>query len=319
MGPPWNSRFQTNSHGHVSSDEYPVVKPIGEFRIAVVGDSFTANVTNNVRWTSLLQDDLNNGDWRSRIGGMFTRVINFGVDGTGMVQFAAKVQHEVLGFKPDLIIINFISDDIFRRLRFAAGFNPVQDRAQFIDKYVDEILSKLAWYRWYPEVVAITIGKRWNMRSLLPTEAALALARVQEDRFENRSEAVQASAAAVLDILTMPVRTLFVQQPMRKELEGRPDLELIGLVDDLQRAVPQLKTYAMQDRILAHISSRPTARVGPDDWGVTNEAMRNGRIRALFFYPFDDHYNDFGTTIYANEVAKFLIEEFPFEGLSRMR
>ncbi|MFL5085553.1 MAG: hypothetical protein ACJ8FP_12115 [Xanthobacteraceae bacterium] len=45
-GPPWYSHWRTNSHGHVSRFDYPQRKPPGEYRIAVIGDSFTANITN---------------------------------------------------------------------------------------------------------------------------------------------------------------------------------------------------------------------------------------------------------------------------------
>src|SRR5262249_38186690 len=52
---PWNSHWRTNSYGHVASDDYPTAKPRDEFRIAVIGDSFTANIVNNVRWTETLE------------------------------------------------------------------------------------------------------------------------------------------------------------------------------------------------------------------------------------------------------------------------
>jgi hypothetical protein len=87
-----------NSHGHVSQFEYPKQKPSGEYRIAVVGDSMTANITNNVRWTEVLEASLNaSPEWRVRVGDSFTRVINFAVDGMGMVQFAGMVRHHVCG------------------------------------------------------------------------------------------------------------------------------------------------------------------------------------------------------------------------------
>jgi hypothetical protein len=38
-GAPWSSHWRTNRHGYVSQFDYPVQKPPGEYRIAVVGDS----------------------------------------------------------------------------------------------------------------------------------------------------------------------------------------------------------------------------------------------------------------------------------------
>jgi hypothetical protein len=103
-GHPWNSRWRTNSHGHVSRFEYPRQKSPREYRIAVIGDSMTANITNNVRWTEVLEELLNaSPQWRRLVADGFTRVINFGVDGMGMVQFAAMVRHHVMPFEPDMI------------------------------------------------------------------------------------------------------------------------------------------------------------------------------------------------------------------------
>ena len=44
MGHPSYSRWRTNSHGHIARSEYPKAKPVGEFRIAVIGDWFTAGL-----------------------------------------------------------------------------------------------------------------------------------------------------------------------------------------------------------------------------------------------------------------------------------
>jgi hypothetical protein len=44
----------------------------------------TANITNSVRWTEVLEEDLNaSSKWKTRVDGKGTRVINFGVDGIG--------------------------------------------------------------------------------------------------------------------------------------------------------------------------------------------------------------------------------------------
>ena len=42
-GSPWFSHWRTNQ-GHVSRSDYPQHKPVGEFRIAILGDSFTATI-----------------------------------------------------------------------------------------------------------------------------------------------------------------------------------------------------------------------------------------------------------------------------------
>jgi GDSL-like Lipase/Acylhydrolase len=172
-GHPWFSHWRTNRHGHVSQFEYPTRKPPGEYRIAVVGDSMTANITNNVRWTEVLEERLNESPrWRTSLGERFTRVINFGLDGTGMVQFGALVRHHVMSFEPDLVVVNFISDSFLRRLRYNIVPYLGGDRDENIRKYVRQnYLSRIDWFSPYPELFAATVGNLWGMRSSIPIDA----------------------------------------------------------------------------------------------------------------------------------------------------
>lgn len=116
---PWPVNWRTNRYGQVTDYDFPIVKPKKEYRIIVIGDSFTANVTNTVRWPDMLQVQLNRDPiWKSFVHNKFTRVINLGRDGIGIVQFPDVLQIDGLKFSPDLVIINFITDDIPRRPYF---------------------------------------------------------------------------------------------------------------------------------------------------------------------------------------------------------
>lgn len=111
----WNS-WKTNSLGHVSNEEYPRQKPSSEYRIVVIGDSFAAGIMSNVRWTDVLQEKLNaNKEWKGYVGGKFIRVINCGLDGISFVQFENVLKYEGLSLQPDLVVVNFITDDIKRQ------------------------------------------------------------------------------------------------------------------------------------------------------------------------------------------------------------
>ena len=77
--------FRTNSHGLIAREEFPVEKPADEYRIGVIGDSFTANVASTIRWTDVVEDALNASTaWRISVGGRRTRVINFGLEVSGL-------------------------------------------------------------------------------------------------------------------------------------------------------------------------------------------------------------------------------------------
>jgi hypothetical protein len=61
--------WRSNEYGMVANDrdtsQYPVEKLTTEFRIAALGDSFTAGIHSKTRWPDLLQDALNESpEWR---------------------------------------------------------------------------------------------------------------------------------------------------------------------------------------------------------------------------------------------------------------
>jgi hypothetical protein len=240
LGHPWHSRWRTNSHGHVARSDYPVAKPVDEWRIAVVGDSFTASIYNTVRWTELLEDRLNaSQQWRHLTGGKTTRVLNFGVDGMGLVQFAAKVRHHVPQFAPDMVIVNYVSDDLWRRMRYL--FTPgTGSRTAAIRGYVQShFLDNIDWIAWRSEALAATLGQRWGMTSQLPLDARTILAQ-PSTRFTSRGEALAAGRQAVASMLTQYPHALLLHMPCYYELAGEEPPWLRGLAGDFRAAAEPL-------------------------------------------------------------------------------
>ncbi|MGA7067298.1 MAG: SGNH/GDSL hydrolase family protein, partial [Pseudolabrys sp.] len=108
--------FRTNSHGLIAREEFPVEKPADEYRIGVIGASFTANVDSTIRWTDVVEDALNASTaWRVSVGGRRTRVINFGLDGIGFSQYGAVAERIALPFDLDLLFVNVTTNDFVRR------------------------------------------------------------------------------------------------------------------------------------------------------------------------------------------------------------
>ncbi len=320
-GPPFNGHWRTNSYGHVSQVEYPRQKPPEEYRIAVVGDSMTANIQNNIRWTEVAERQLNaSPQWRAFVGGRSTRVINFGVHMFGMVQFAAMVRYHVFDFDPDLIIVNFISDDVRRRLFFLVPPTATSDTHRLLRLFIrTNILYQIQWFRFYPELFAGTIGRLWHMRCNLPPDERLIWAQSVNFVYAETSEAISASAAAVRDMLAF-TRTharpiLFLQQPDVDELDDTGDLQGKQLVDDLQTAVPEFRFVNMQPRMVALLDGK-RLKDRPDLAGMTRNSIarlpdsRKLEVYRWFFLPDDPHYTDYGTTLYGRQVAAYLIEQF---------
>ena len=87
--------------------EYPIEKPPGVKRIAVLGDSFTFGMAVDLQDTYVKQlEDL------LREQGAAVEVMNFGVIGYGMWQFSAVLEEKVLAYDPDVIVVGFFLDDV---------------------------------------------------------------------------------------------------------------------------------------------------------------------------------------------------------------
>lgn len=319
-GPPWNSHWKTNSHGHVSLTEYPMQKPTGEFRIAVIGDSFTANINNNVLWTDILQDQLNaSPKWRAKTGKAFTRVINFGVDGFGMVQFAEMASHHIGKFSPDLVIVNFISDDILRRIRYlepVLADTAVANQENVISEYVQRhYLSRINWFRPYPELLAAIGGKYFGLTTRIPIDATEIYAEEGNTRYSNLEEGVNASWLAVKDIIQIYPDAIFLQTPLyydlTNEFESAPQLK--GIVEKLQKRVPEANIVSMLP-YMSKLLDGKRLKDRPDLAGKTLHEIaalpdeRNLEVYRWFFIPDDIHYTDYGTKLYGYQVAGYLIE-----------
>jgi lysophospholipase L1-like esterase len=115
------STIRVNNAGHIELSDDTIAKPEGEFRIAAIGDSFTATTVSESTWAERLEAILNRSDDLKRSLGKKTfKVMNFGLDGTGIVQWPSVYETKVRKYQPDLVIVNFIGNDIFRRFVFRA-------------------------------------------------------------------------------------------------------------------------------------------------------------------------------------------------------
>jgi hypothetical protein len=175
-------------------------------------------------------------------------------------------------------------------------------------------LDRIDWFSLYPELFAATAGRFWGMRSALPVNPKELLASSSDFRFATRQEAIAASAQAVRDILSVGPNTLFLQMPMIEDLEGNPYPYWIGLVDEVQRVVPQFKPVSMKPQMAALLDGK-RLQDRPDLAGMSRLQIpalppeRNLEHYRWFFLPEDHHYTDYGTTLYAGQVARFLVEK----------
>ncbi len=338
-GTPWFSHWHTNSYGQVSSEEYPVEKPKNEFRIAVLGDSFTADITNNIRWTELLEQKLNASElWRQHVGGRFTRVINFGVDGFGIVQMAAMAEHYASQFEPDIILTDLILDDILRKMHYVAVLPPDSrvSREQYVALLSEGYVKTVAAARWLslrPDLLLDTVVKllgnsvcpfphdrlglcvAFANHELDSTKARVIDQLGSNQKFLARSDAVRASAAAFETIASLPARSVFLVQPLFDELEHNPMPQWDGLLDEVNKAGAGIHFVKMLPYMQTYLDGKPTPR-DPRYHGIgLLDIMKlpeeeHPEIYTWFFLPVDQHYTDKAVALYAQAVYAYFTGEF---------
>lgn len=99
------ARVHTNSHG-LRDDEFPVAKPAGEFRVLLIGDSFTAGLEVDRRETfeAVCESQL------ARHGPV--QVINAGVRGYNLDNIRGFLENEGIHYEPDVVVYLFVENDL---------------------------------------------------------------------------------------------------------------------------------------------------------------------------------------------------------------
>jgi hypothetical protein len=159
----FTSWIEINSKGLRGAEiDYP--KPAGEYRILVVGDSFTfaEQVNQQETFTQRLEDRLN-----GESSGVHYRVLNAGSNGWATANEAVYLTKEGVRFRPDLVIValyvgNDISDN-YRRvatvqnaveadlaLRGADSFDGPRRllrKSELYSVFESGVLAKLPWWQ----------------------------------------------------------------------------------------------------------------------------------------------------------------------------
>jgi len=100
-----SSLYHANGQGLRADHDYPPAPPPGRLRVAAFGDSFThsSDVADDAAW----EVDLERLEPR-------LEVMNFGVPGYGVDQAYLRYQQEGARFQPQVVLIDYMSDNINR-------------------------------------------------------------------------------------------------------------------------------------------------------------------------------------------------------------
>jgi len=305
-----SNNVRTNNLGHISPNDDSIEKPDSEFRVAVLGDSLTASLQNDIPWPSILEQMLNADDaLKSSLGVSKFKVINFGMDGTGVVQFSKVYDAEARRFNPDAVIINFITDDIKRKFiwRAVTKLNPevstllictslptdisnrncvLAPQISFDRRLLDnknevarikrdiynERVKTLPWFSLYPELLARVIGSKIGLHTKLNLETRLT------PYFDSDEEAIRESLGSLQKIRAEHPKVLILHIPLHEEL---PSDNLPQFADELAKRDNRLEIVPM---------AKFLPKAGGDE------------IKRWFNLPFDGHFSNKGAEIYARAV-----------------
>lgn len=129
----FESKFSTNSYGFRDVD-HSLLKDKGTQRIVVIGDSFAwgFGVNNGEIFTDYLEAGLND-----------TEVINLGVTGYGLRQETAIFKRLGLKFEPDILLLAFVSNDIYRASKNTADGSFVEVPQSLAIRQDDSLIRKV--------------------------------------------------------------------------------------------------------------------------------------------------------------------------------
>jgi hypothetical protein len=313
------STVTVNNAGHLSPEDDFVEKPASEFRIAALGDSFTSCPSSDVSWPTLAEKVLNSdAELKQALGKKTFKFVNFGQDGTGFSQFERGDSHEAVRYQPDLVVLNFITDDISRRFVYR---NQVQVRHGELRYYVTVTSSSLPADLTNPvcafaRIVAVDpqrLSPAWDLHDIRSDISANAVrsvsgfglysrlaiqqvsykvglvSKVEFDwdqtnpRYPTQEAAVQASLAAIRTIASRHPRFLVLYHPSEKELLAH-------------------STPAITENLLR--------RPGPVKVVRMSEYLPSGSESQIhsWFNAADGHPSDLGAQVYAEAVARRIHE-----------
>lgn len=118
-----NFSVRTNNVGLLSDKEYTIERDpeVPEYRIAILGESFTGQTTATYQWVDTVEDLLNqSSELRHAVNGKRVKVYNFGWIGGGFKTFWKEFNTSARYYTPDLVLINYLELDFPR-----AGKAPV--------------------------------------------------------------------------------------------------------------------------------------------------------------------------------------------------
>jgi hypothetical protein len=312
---PHVSSIVTNNFGLISPDSSQSVKPATEFRIAVIGDSFSATTTSTLTWPTALEQILNQDrTLPPLVGKKSFKVLNFGLDGTGFVQWPDVYRYKARQFHPDMVIVNFMWSDPIRRYLYrdtikvgdddfamivctslpASLTNPAcqsalcfildpekpdfKRKALRINQEIrEQEVRRMPWFSPYPELLAVVLKGRFGLKPRLAVHGYTPVLYATQD------EAFRVSLDALRQLAAMNSKMIVLFHPTVEQCLNRKTPETIS---EFIQVAGDFKIVNMLDALPLN----------------SDEA----EIRKWYNVPYDSHPSDYGAEVYARAVRERL-------------
>jgi len=303
------NQLVSNNFGHLELEDDSLEKPDSEFRIAVLADSFAATTTSDVTWPTYLQQELNRDPKVKTITGKSAfKVINFGLDGTGFIQWPGLYEKRAKSFRPDLVIVSFIGNDIYRRWIYRDTINignqdqvmitctslPVaienadclnaysfvvdpnksdyrQQTARIRRELFERTVERMPWTSPAPELLLLLFNGRWGIqpRLMFPDRSM--------SYFTSSQEALSVSQKALRNITSQQPAIIILYHPTIEEcLTNEPP--------------PAVREMMKRERSIENMLDFLPLASGPKE------------IQKWYNLPYDSHPSDYGAQVYARAV-----------------
>lgn len=342
-----SNHVSINNYGWISRHDYPFKKSPDEYRIAMIGDSFTGTTTNERIWADTVQDLINKDkELLKAIGKKRVTVFNIGEEGAGFSYFYFPLSYITYRFSPDLTVINYITEDVFRKHVLPDGIE--EDASKIPVKFPPSVANKNNVTK-ILEFNGVKVPVNCWDKSF-PTNCTTLEWYIPDGRQYSKDEIYQIKKY-VVDQLSWDNTVLsrksfllnFLQQYLTQAAPA--SISTMAGADDIERSVHdtvRMRRY-LPNIILAHV---PTfADMGGKKHLEVAEAELRGKFKAESFtlypmehwmpvhrdlkeiidwynLPHDGHWSNKGADLYAKAMYrvirnKFLLQDFscrkPFE------
>lgn len=264
----WGHELRTNNLGFRDRAAEIAPKQPGEFRIIVLGASFTvsAGVDFDAIYSSVVQKRLREAFPR-------VKVINLAVGGYNIIQYALVLQEVGLALDPDLVLVAICPEDDFGLGIYEANYRVASGQASPV--------PELAWYEKTYVYRAYGARLESKIRRLLeePDPDATRRARAAWEQNSAALESITALAAA----RDIPVRAVLL--PLTWNLERQRDR--FGRVENLCRRLG-LECLSLLEPFIAS--------------GIAESSLR---LNAIDGHP-NERYNAMVAGPLAADLARFL-------------